>query len=146
MTAPRKSSKPCLPYRDDLPTVKVSSLRASGAIDEGSAFATIFKRQVRIALRKFPTGGSWSLFVCPTCSRRAQTLRLHDGRLVCQRCDGLKWKAHALSARPDINGRVENLQARLKVARKRMRLTLALRKAIIKRRRYQLAKAADELL
>ena len=56
-----------------------------------------------------------------------------------------KWKAHALSARPDINGRVENLQARLKVARKRMRLTLALRRAIIKRRRYQLAKAADEL-
>jgi hypothetical protein len=139
-----------LPYRDDLPTVKVSTLRASGAIDAGSAFAILtfgeLKRQVGIALRKFPTGGSWSLFICPTCSRRAQTLRLHDGRLVCQRCDGLKWKAHALHARPDINGRVESLQARLKVARKRMRLTLALRKAIIKRRRHQLAKAADELL
>ena len=147
MTAPRKSSKPCLPYRDDLPTVKVSSLRASGAIEADSAFATVFKRQVGVTLRKFPTGGSWSLFICPTCSRRAQTLRLHDGRLVCQRCDGLQWKARALSARPDINGRVESLQARLAIARlNRKGLTTALRKAIIQRRRYQLAKAADELL
>ena len=150
MTAPRKSSKPCLPYRDDLPTVKVSKLRASGAIDAGSASAILtfgdFKRQVRIALRKFPTGGSWSLFICPTCSRRAQTLRLHDGRLVCQRCDGLKWKAHALSARPDINGRVESLQARLESARlNRKGLTIALRKAIIQRRRYRLAKVSKEL-
>ena len=139
-----------MPYRDDLPTVKVSSLRASGALDERSASTILtfgeLKRQVRITLRKFPSGGSWSLFVCPTCSRRAQTLRLHEARLVCQRCDGLRWKAQALHARPDINGQVESLQARLKVARKRMRLTLALRKAIIKRRRHQLAKAADELL
>lgn len=138
-----------MPYRDDLPTVKVSSLRASGAIDAGSAFAILsfgeLKRQVRITLRKFPSGGSWSLFICPTCSRRAQTLRLHDGRLKCQRCDGLQWKARALSARPDVNGRVESLQARLAVAKRRKGLTLALRKAMIQRRRYQLEKVADEL-
>ena len=150
MTAPRKSSKPCLPYRDDLPTVKVSSLRASGAIDAGSSSTILtfgeLKRQVRIALRKFPSGGSWSLFICPTCSRRAQTLRLLEARLVCQRCDGLRWRAHALSARPDINGRVESLQARLAGARlNRKGLTIALRRALIQRRRYQLAKVADEL-
>ena len=146
---PSKSSTPSLPHREDLPAVKASSLRASGAIDAHSAFAIVqfgdIKRQVCVALRRFPSGGSWSLFICPTCSRRAQTVRLCQGRIVCRRCDGLKPRAKAIQ-NPERNGVVESLQARLAVARhNRKGLALALRKALIHRRRHAIARLADEL-
>jgi hypothetical protein len=35
--------------------------------------------EVGLKLRKFPNGGSWSWFVCPTCSKWVRTLRLHGG-------------------------------------------------------------------
>ena len=41
---------------------------------------------VGVKLRKFPNGGSWSLFVCPTCGRSAKVLRALNGDLVCWRC------------------------------------------------------------
>ena len=53
------------------------------------------RREVRLTHRLFPARGpegkrgSWSFFLCPSCSRRVRTLRLYDGRLVCRRCDGL---------------------------------------------------------
>jgi hypothetical protein len=147
---PSKSSKPSLPNREELPAVKASSLRSSGAIDAGSAFATVafgeVKRQVRVTLRRFPSGGSWSLFICPTCSRRAQVVRLYGERVVCRRCDGLKTRAKTLASHPEIDGVVESLQTRLSAARyRRKQLSNSLRKAMIKRRRHALARMAHEL-
>jgi hypothetical protein len=40
---------------------------------------------VGIAQLRFPNGGSWSKFVCP-CGRRAQKLRLFEGRAACGHC------------------------------------------------------------
>jgi hypothetical protein len=39
---------------------------------------------VGIVQRRFPNGGAWSKFVCP-CGRRAQKLRLFEGRPACWR-------------------------------------------------------------
>jgi hypothetical protein len=42
------------------------------------------KREVRLAHRRFPNGGCWSLFLCLRCERRVRRLRLN----VCSRCCG----------------------------------------------------------
>ena len=77
-------------FADDLPAIKISRLRA---LDIITADTTEFlvrlgdvEQVVAVTLRKFPNQGSWSLFVCPTCGRRAQVLRLLNGVLVCRRC------------------------------------------------------------
>jgi hypothetical protein len=72
----------------------VSRLRAEGKIiaDMTSVWigfgAIELKREVRLAHRRFPNGGSWSFFLCPRCGRRVRRLRLNDGRPMCSRCCG----------------------------------------------------------
>jgi hypothetical protein len=77
-------------YADDLPFIAVSKLRAARVITaETTEFVVRLgdvEQTVGVALRRFPNGGSWSLFVCPTCGGRAQSLRLLNGVLVCRRC------------------------------------------------------------
>jgi hypothetical protein len=51
-------------FRDDLPSVKVSRLRALGEIT-GESTLTVIRLgdgefSVGLALRRFPNGGSWS--------------------------------------------------------------------------------------
>ena len=77
-------------YRDDLPAVSISRLRATGVI---TAETTMFcvqlghvEQNVSIHLRRFPSGGSWSWFECPTCGKWARTLRLHFDDIVCPGC------------------------------------------------------------
>ena len=72
----------------------VSRLRAEGKIiaDMTSVWigfgAIELKREVRLAHRRFPNGGSWSFFLCPRCDRRVRRLRLNDGRPMCSYCCG----------------------------------------------------------
>jgi hypothetical protein len=46
------------------------------------------KREIRLAHRHFPNGGSWTFFLCPRCDRRVRRLRLNDGKAMCSRCRG----------------------------------------------------------
>jgi hypothetical protein len=137
-----------LPRRDDLPMVKVSPLRASGAITLESTSVVIsfgdLKREVGVAHRFFPPRGpegrrgSWSLFVCPNCSRRTQVLRLYDGRVVCKRCDGGLLLRCQMG---DLSGRIARLRAKLYGGQKltsRSKLEAALRMALIAERRRRL--------
>jgi hypothetical protein len=82
--------------KDDLPAVSVSRLRAIGVIKPDMASIAVkvgdLERTVALAHTQFPNGGGWSFFVCPQCRQRRRTLRLtEDGRLVCYRCDGLRY-------------------------------------------------------
>jgi hypothetical protein len=69
----------------------VSRLRAEGKINADMTSVWIgfgaieLKREVRLAHRRFPSGGSWSFFLCPRCERRVRRLRLNDGRPMCSR-------------------------------------------------------------
>lgn len=132
------------PRRDDLPAVHVSPLRAAGVITPAMnsieiAFGEL-RREVRLTHRHFPKGGSWSFFLCPSCSRRVRTLRLYDGRLVCRRCDGLLDRCQ-MEGR-GTGERIERLRQQLygaKPARKRRKaLELSLRRALIVDRRKRL--------
>jgi hypothetical protein len=72
----------------------VSRLRAEGKITTDMTSVWIgfgaieLKREVRLAHRRFPNGGSWSFFLCPLCNRRVRRLRLNDGRPMCSYCCG----------------------------------------------------------
>jgi predicted RNA-binding Zn-ribbon protein involved in translation (DUF1610 family) len=110
-------------YRDDLPLVRASRLRAQDLItDETAAFLVQLghvEQSVGIYLRKFPNGGSWSLFVCPTCGRRAQTLRLHLDDIVCPSCckrRGIRPRADTMSVRQRAERRIPKLKAMLERA------------------------------
>jgi hypothetical protein len=98
----------------------VSRLRAAGAITNDST-STVIKLgdehfQVDLVLRRFPNGGSWSLFLCPQCSRRTSILRLLEGQAICVRCGfarGVRYRCEPMSVRR---------RSELSVARHRARL------------------------
>jgi hypothetical protein len=107
-------------YRDDLPAVRASRLRASDTItDETAAFLVQLghvERVVGVSLLKFPNGGVWSLFICPTRGQRAQTLRLHLDDIVCPGCctrRGIRRRADTMSIRKRAELRIPKLRAML---------------------------------
>jgi hypothetical protein len=76
------------------------------------------RREVRVVNRKFPNGGSWSLFLCPTCGRRVRKLKLHE-KVMCWRCcaqSGLGYRISDGTAAERAEARArrtERLQAQL---------------------------------
>jgi hypothetical protein len=109
-----------LGYRDDLPAVSISRLRALGVI---TAETTTFlvrlgqvEQNVSIHLRRFPNGGSWSWFGCPTCGKWARTLRLYVDDIVCPGCckrRGVRQRAGTMSVRQRAEHRIPKLRAML---------------------------------
>jgi len=136
-------------YADDLPTVGISRLRASGVITAEMARTTIrlgdVEIEVDLSLVKFPNGGSWSFFLCPCCGRKARTLRLLEGCVVCRRCcvsRGVRYHVEPMSLRQRAERRIPKLRAMLESAEslrlkphlwgtmeRRSRLEAALRRA-----------------
>ena len=94
-------------YRDDLPSISISRLRALDVITAKTTTLSLqlgdIEQTVAIALRRFPNGGSWSLFICPTCGHRAQTLRVLDREIVCRDC-GARNKLRRYLGRPRYGG------------------------------------------
>jgi hypothetical protein len=128
-----------LPFRDDVPSVSAATMRRMGAIKPDSQSVMVAfgerEREIRVTHRHFPTGGSWSFFLCPECSRRARTLRFYDGRVLCHWCDGLMYRCQA----HDKTSRLERLRQALygpnPAAQRRRRLEVALRRALLAERR-----------
>ena len=105
---------------DDLPSISVSRLRALGVITAEMTRATIglggVEVEVDLSLQKFPNGGSWSLFRCPRCGRKARTLRLLDGRVLCRHCcirHGAGYWCRRVSLRRHAERRIPKLKAML---------------------------------
>ena|ERR1700722_13050965 len=80
-------------FQDDLASVSISWLRASGVVTSDTTLVEIvfgksndgLRREVRVVHRRFPNGGEWSFFLCPVCSRLARVLKLHE-KPMCRRC------------------------------------------------------------
>jgi hypothetical protein len=80
-------------FQDDLPaTPRASRLSALGMM-MGDRVVVAFvaderalARSVRITGIRLWNGGVWSYFVCPERKRKANVLRLLDGRPMCRRC------------------------------------------------------------
>jgi hypothetical protein len=77
-------------FFDEFLCVKIPRLRATGVVqlDAPHAIIQVGERQKLISLAhvRFRNGGSWSLFRCPKCARRANRLWLIEDRPQCVRC------------------------------------------------------------
>jgi hypothetical protein len=161
------------PVIDDLPVVLASRLRALGEIGPDTKTATVrfdngesgIEFVVGIVQHRFSNGGDWSMFRCPSCGRRAQKLRLFEGRPACRRCmiaAGMQYrtdmcshasKRTALTAPPRIERLNSDTPARLhprpgRMLDKRANLELRLKRSLIVERRAaveQFEKDAGEL-
>ena len=107
-------------FIDDLPTVHISRLRASGVITlETTEFVVRLgdvEQTVGVMLQRFRSGGSWSYFICPCCGQRARTLKLFGGQLLRSRCcraGGLLYKTDPMSIRQRAERRIPQLRAML---------------------------------
>jgi hypothetical protein len=146
-------------FRDDLPAVSVSPMRASGVIDAetSSTFVRLTDSDflVRVTHRRFPNGDDWAFFACPTCNRRARKLWLLDGAPRCWRCciaSGVGPRSWPMSVRQRAEISVPKLMARLNsktparlhprpdgsMLDRRGALELSLRKSLLALRRYKL--------
>jgi ribosomal protein L40E len=86
----RRSDADCRIFFDQLVSVGVSRLRASGAIRLEDRQALIpfgdKSKLIGVAHTRFPNGGSWSYFICPRCGARSKKLWLVDDAPRCRRC------------------------------------------------------------
>jgi hypothetical protein len=56
------------------------------------------------------SGSVFLQFICGSCGRRAQVLRLHTGRIVCGRCTGLRYWCEGKPAVRRARHRIERLK------------------------------------
>jgi hypothetical protein len=107
-------------YQDDLPSISVSRLRASGVVTAEMTKTTIaiagVEVEVGLQLVRFRNGNSWSFFLCPHCGRRARTLKLFEGAVLCWRCchrRGARYRVWTKGLRGRAENRIPQLRAQL---------------------------------
>jgi hypothetical protein len=138
--------------QDDCPSISVSRMRALGEVTEDMARVRVaiagVSRVVGLWHLRFPNGGGWSFFLCPSCGRRARILRLFE-KIACRRCTRLGPSSPPLRWRTDLGDRtqrIERLRQRLgglparvkprpgRTIDRRWRTEQALRRALIAER------------
>ncbi len=78
-------------FFDQFPSVRVSRLRATGAIDPSKGHAIVpfpdgKDRVIYTAHTRLRHGGGWSFFICPRCAALCVRLYLIDGAPRCSTC------------------------------------------------------------
>jgi hypothetical protein len=104
--------------QDDLPSISISRLRALGAVTAQMTRTVVGIADVEVGLGlvKFANGGSWSFFLCPQCGRRARTLKLFEGLVLCWRCchrRGARYRVWTKGLRGRAEHRIPRLRAQL---------------------------------
>jgi hypothetical protein len=100
-------------FFDEFECVKIPRLRATGVVQLDAPHAVIQfddkPKLIALAHVRFRNGGSWSLFRCPKCARRANRLWLVEDRPLCVKCCNVVGVQHR--SRYAL-GRTERLRAR----------------------------------
>ena len=77
-------------FFDEFECVKIPRLRATGVVQLDAPHTIIQvgarRKLIGLAHVRFGNGGSWSLFRCPKCARRANRLWLIEDRPHCRHC------------------------------------------------------------
>jgi hypothetical protein len=135
-------------FQDDLPSISAARLRASGAITAETPRTIVSDVEVGLDLVRFGNGGSWSFFVCPQCGRRARTLKLFEGSVLCWRCchrRGARYRVWTKGLRGRAENRIPRLRAQLE-ADVSLRLKPVLWGKMERRKRLEAALARCEFI
>ena len=100
-------------FFDEFLCVKIPRMRATGVLQLDAPHTIIQfddrRKLIGLAHVRFRNGGSWSLFRCPKCGRRANRLWLIEDRTYCVKCCSAIGVQHRSSYG---FGRTERLRAR----------------------------------
>ena len=139
-------------FQDDLPSISISRLRATGAItaEMSKTKITIGGVEVEVGLQlvKFPNGGSWSFALCPHCGLRARVLKLFDGCVLCWRCccrRGAQYRVKRCWVRGRAELRIPRLKAMLEASTP-LRLKPVLWGTMERRKRHEAALVRCEFI
>jgi hypothetical protein len=100
-------------------SVRVTDMRRSGALTLDMTRITVTIRgndnasvstEVGIVGVRMRSGNAFLQFICGSCGRRAQVLRLHAGRILCGRCAGLRYWCEGKPAVRRAQHRIERLK------------------------------------
>lgn len=109
---------------------------------------TIAGVEVVLDLVKFANGGSWSFFRCPFCDRRARTLKLFEGSVLCWRCCHRRGARYRVWMR-GLKGRAEQRLPRLRAmleSEESLRLKPHLWGTMERRKRHEAALVRHEFI
>jgi hypothetical protein len=106
-------------YLDDLPSIRITDMRRSGAVGPEMRYVAVtlqaraepVSTQVRLVRFRMRSGGLFLQFICGHCGRRARVLRLHEAHIMCGRCTGLRYWCEGKPAVRRAQHRVEGLKA-----------------------------------
>jgi hypothetical protein len=107
-------------YLDELPSVRITDTRRSGDLtpDMNCTAVTLHREagatvstEVEVVRIRMRSGGVFLQFICGSCGRRAQVLRLYTGLIICGRCTGLRYWCEGKPAVRRARRRVECLKA-----------------------------------
>jgi hypothetical protein len=114
--------RPCsgLGRCEELPSVAITRLRASGEVNSGTTLIRVklgcLEASVRVHLRLFPNGGSWSFFGCPTCGKKVRVLRLYGDAVLCWSCcrrRGIRNSSETMSREQRARASIFRIRAKL---------------------------------
>jgi hypothetical protein len=107
-------------YLDELPSVRVTGLRRSGALTPNMTRVAVtlqggdgtpVSSEVGVVRVRMRSGVIFVQFLCGSCGRRARILRLHAGHITCGRCTGLRYWCEGKPAVRRAQRRIEHLKA-----------------------------------
>ena len=106
-------------YLDELPSIRITDMRRSGVVGPEMRYVAVtlqaddapVSTEVRVVRFRMRSGGLFLQFICGSCGRRAQVLRLHVGRIMCGRCTGLRYWCEGKPALRRAQQRIERLKA-----------------------------------
>jgi hypothetical protein len=137
---------------DDLRIIAISRLRALGLVTAEMTEYVVrigeVEQNVGVTLRRFPNGGSWSQFVCPSCGWNVRLLRLLDGAVLCTRCcirRGASPRVWSMSVKQRAERQIVKLRAMLK-SEASLRLKPVLWGTMERRKRFEAKLARAEFI
>jgi hypothetical protein len=106
-------------YLDELPSIRITDMRRSGLVGLEMRYVAVtlqardapVSTEVRVVRFRMRSGGMFLQFICGRCGRRARTLRLYAGRIMCGRCTGLQYWCEGKPAVRRAQHRIERLKA-----------------------------------
>ena len=137
-----------MPGPSDCRSRYASPPRGSVIVGAGRVQLGHVEQNVSVHLRRFPSGGSWSWFGCPTCGKWVRTLRLHFDDIVCPGCckrRGIRPRGDSLSVRQRAELRIPKLKAMLE-SKTSLRLKPVLWGKMERRKRHEAALARCEFI